>query len=330
MSKARYLTSMLIYPVFIPQKGCPFRCIYCDQKQFVSVNNIPFERISTQLDQFNLNHINTDKQIAFYGGTFTGLHPEEREDYYRLVEPYLSSKTTIRISTRPDYIDQTIVDWCLNHHIKTIELGIQDFSDSVLTASMRGYSQKQAVDACFMIKQAGLELGVQLMPGLPKSSSDTIQESMECLQRIKPDFLRLYPLIVLSNTPIWEEWEAGNYTPLSLEEAINICVEYKLVTDKIGIEIIKFGIPSLAKGSKHYGPYHPAFGELVKGEMLIRKIIQGYKPEHIIHIAKKDISMLTGHRGYNLIKLLEKLGKCSLEIVPDSNLNKGEISYSAQ
>lgn len=319
---------MLIYPIFIPQKGCPFKCIFCDQQQFDSVEIISFETIRSQLAQFCQKHSGTKKQIAFYGGTFTGLSNSERDSYYNLVKPYLDTDTTIRISTRPDYIDPDILAWCADHSIKTIELGIQDFNDEVLIASARGYDKVQAINACLLIKQAGFELGVQLMPGLPSSSAISVTDTMECLAFIVPDFIRLYPLIILSGTALWILWEEGRYQPLELGEAIGICADYCMFAKNHGISVSKIGIPALDKDSKYIGPYHPAFGELVKGELLIRKIEAGIEPDSAIHISEKEISMLTGHKGYNLIKLLKRIRKCSVKLVPDAYLEKGEISFS--
>lgn len=327
MSKAWDLVPVLIYPIFIIQKGCPFQCVYCDQTQFDATDQIPFETIRLQLEQFCSKHKAKPKQIAFYGGTFTGLTISEREEYYHLTEPFLDKDTTLRISTRPDYIDAEILSWCKEHQIKTIELGIQDFNDEVLLASKRGYTGMQAIKACLMTKQAGFELGVQLMPGLPHSSPTSRRESIESLQRVMPDFVRLYPVIILAATPLWREWEAGIYTPLSLDEAIDICVEYCEWAEKNGVEVIKIGIPSLHKSSKYAGPYHPAFGELVKGERLIRKIVQGISPDCIIHLEEKEISLLTGHKGYNLIKLWKRLEKCFVQNVQFSDRRITKVGW---
>lgn len=298
---------MLIFPVFIPQKGCPFHCVFCDQKQFNSVKEVNFKILNEQIQQFCAKHKNEQKQIAFYGGTFTGLAESERDKYYKLVSPYLDSKTSIRISTRPDAVEQDDLDWCKSHHIKTIELGIQDFSDEVLKASRRGYDSKTAIEACFRVKQAEFELGVQLMPGLPGSSPLSHRESSGTLQGVLPDFVRLYPLIILRGTPLWKEWEKGNIEPLTLEEAINICVEYYDIAERNNIAVIKTGIPSLESSTEYVGPYHPAFGELVKGERLIRKIESEYKSGEVIQITMNDISLLTGHQDYNLRKLMKRL-----------------------
>lgn len=319
---------MLIFPIFIPQQGCPFKCIYCDQVQFDAVNTIPHEMISSQLAQFCAMHSGKTKQVAFYGGTFTGLETSVRDTYYQLIEPFLDNQMSIRISTRPDFIDAEILNWSKEHHITTIELGIQDFNNEVLKSSQRGYNNQQAINACKIVKQFGFELGVQLMPGLPNSTKETHRMNMEALQIVKPDFIRLYPVIVLAETPLWSEWQAGKYTPLSLDQAIDICIEYYDWAALQNIRISKIGIPSLEKGRKYAGPYHAAFGELVKGEILIRKIAQNYNQQEKIRISAHDISMLTGHKGYNLNKLQERFKKCSIKIEQDTQLRSGEIRFS--
>jgi len=319
---------MLIYPVFIPQQGCPFKCIYCNQASFVSVKEIPFESLSEEIRAFSHAHQEKSKQIAFYGGTFTALSLETREQYFQLIEPFLDDKTSIRISTRPDAVDEEALFWCKEHHVKTIELGIQDFSDEVLAASQRGYNSKTAIEACLRVKQSGFELGVQLMPGLPQSTSASILKSLEMLEEVRPDLLRIYPLIILRDTPLWKEWEAGKIKPLSLEEAISICVLYSEWAENNDVTIIKLGIPSLDNDSNYVGPYHPAFGELVKGERLIRKIVANYQHGKTIHLSGQNISLLTGHQSYNLRKLTQRVDLKTIKIVKDASLNKSEIRFS--
>lgn len=306
---------MLIFPIFIPQWGCPFNCIYCDQRQFVAVKVIPFNTLRKQLSEFCEKNIYRHKQIAIYGGTFTALALSEREMFITLVKPFLNDKTSIRISTRPDCIDQDILDWCDSNGIRTIELGVQDFSDKVLLASNRGYNQKIVIDACHMIKQNGFELGIQIMPGLPGFLFNSYHRFEVVLHDIMPSFLRLYPVIVLQGTDLWREYQSGSYNPLSMEEAITVCADISEIAEKYNIKVIKIGIPSLEKGSVYAGPYHPAFGEFVKAERLIRKIVKEHKQQESIELPSTDISLLTGHKGYNLSRLLKRLGTKDLVLV---------------
>jgi histone acetyltransferase (RNA polymerase elongator complex component) len=320
---------MQIFPVFIPLKGCPFKCVYCDQSSFGSVEETPFELLSEQIRAFCLKNHTTQKQIAFYGGTFTGLSITEREKYYRLAEPFLDGKTSLRISTRPDLVSEEQLDWCQSHGVTTIELGIQDLDDEVLKASQRGYDSQTALDACLRVKARGFELGVQLLPGLPGFSPASFLLATRRMRGDIVDILRVYPLVILRGTALWEKWENGEIIPLTLEEAIGICADWCDWADANDVQVIKIGIPSLAKGVEYAGPYHPALGELVRGERIIRKIERGYQPGMSVRISAGEISLLTGHKGYNLRKLLQRTGEKQVKLVPDESLPKGEISLNA-
>jgi histone acetyltransferase (RNA polymerase elongator complex component) len=321
---------MRIFPVFLPQRGCPFQCIYCDQEQFSAVREEPYEQLSKQIERFCKHYPRQEKQVAFYGGTFTGLSESERDRFHLLVAPYLDETTTLRISTRPDQVDDAALEWCKTHQVRTIELGIQDFCDEVLTASQRGYGRETAYQACLRVKQYGFELGIQLMPGLPGFSTGAFETTRQAVSDISPDFLRLYPLVVLKGTLLWEEWQAGRYQPLTMEKAISICADYFELANQRGIAVIKLGIPPLKPGVEYAGPYHPAFGELVQGELLIRKIAGSYVDQSDILVSTCDISLLTGHAGFNIRKLIKRLESAELKVGADATLPRGEIRYVKQ
>jgi len=319
---------MLIYPVFIPQQGCPDRCIYCDQSSFQAVTGVDAVKVSREVAQFTSYHKQEAKQIAFYGGTFTGLTESERDKYYAIIEPFLDDDTTLRISTRPDKIDTGILQWCREHHIWTIELGVQDFNDSVLSASRRGYTGETAIHSCSLIRAAGFELGVQLMPGLPGSDRESDKYNGRILAEVRPEFVRLYPTVAIAGTELYQVWQQGKYQPLSLETAIGICADYHALCEAEGINIIKTGIPPLEKGTNFAGPYHPAFGELVAAELLIRSIESIFQPEKTVDVNPADISLLLGHQRYNQTKLLNRLKTCSIRIKTSSSIRKGGADIS--
>jgi histone acetyltransferase (RNA polymerase elongator complex component) len=321
---------MQIFPVFIPQEGCPFQCIYCDQSRIGSTKQIPFAVLSEQIRAFCLKHNQANKQIAFYGGSFTGLPEAERNQYFDLVSPFLDEKTSVRISTRPDMVNDAELQWCKSHGITTIELGIQSFDDNVLLASKRGYDSQTAVDACLRVKSYGFELGIQLMPGLPGYTPASPLIASGRHRGDIGDFYRIYPPVILRGTELWDMWKAGKYNPLSLDEAIEICAEFMDWAEENHLKVIKVGIPSLAKDTEYAGPYHPAFGELVKGERLVRRIAQSFEPGKSIRLTAGDISLLTGHKGFSLHKLLQRTGQKSLQLVPDSTLQSWEIRWSAE
>ena len=329
-AKARFpKPQLLIYPLFIPGAGCAVRCIYCDQSKITGAPAFDLDCAAREVETFVRHHPDQEKQIAFYGGSFTRLPLEERDRMLQRLLPLLDAHTSFRISTHPLWINPEILSWCQAHRIKTIELGIQDFHDAVLSASLRGYSSEEAIKACRSVQDAGFELGVQLMPGLPGSGNASLQKNFQRLAELKPQLLRLYPLIVVKGTQLEVQYHAGKYTPLSLDEAVNICADYSKHADSLGIRIIKLGIPSnISPSDIVAGPYHPAFGEFVRAELLVRKLALDYQPGQLILLKRNQISLLHGHQGRYLKILYDRLKTCSLEIkfeeVPKPQLIQAE------
>ena len=277
---------LLIYPLFIPNAACPGRCIFCDQKRISGAGELSPD-YAEQIKHFVERNPGVDKQIAFYGGTFTALEQAARDRLISPILPLLDQFSGLRISTHPLYVENEQLDWCRVNRVRTIELGIQDFADQVLEAAGRGYNSAQAMQACRRVQEAGFEMGVQLMPGLPGADQSTLALNRERLAQIKPDTLRLYPLIVIKGTPLEELYLDGKYVPLSMEEAIMQCADYVDFCQEQGIKLIKLGIPSnLDIKDIIAGPYHAAFGEFVKAELLVRKIVLDFEPESPIILSK--------------------------------------------
>lgn len=304
---------MLIYPVFVPFEGCPFRCIFCDQRSIIHDSedlSQALESAKTFLDR----HRGKARQIAFYGGSFTGIGVEKRNRILAYFDNSLDAEVSFRISTRPDLIDAKILDWCQGKRIKTIELGIQDFSDKVLKETLRGYSYRIAVNACEMVKDQGIELSVQLMPGLPGADQDTLAITKKALLQIKPAFLRLYPCVVLKDTHLAALYQAGQYTPLALEEAINICADYCEFAAQNGIKIIKLGLPSnLSCADVLAGPYHHAFGEFVLAELLVRKIVDSASRGILLPLNPAQQALLRAHQHKYCKILKNRLETCTID-----------------
>ncbi|MCF7793161.1 MAG: radical SAM protein [Candidatus Cloacimonetes bacterium] len=318
---------MKILPIFIPHLGCPFQCIYCNQKTITKSTLKDLEKIKKQIHQFCNYNIDNDKQIAFFGGTFTNLPKEKQQDYFDLVKPF-GDDCSIRISTRPDSIDQDILDFCRENNVKTIELGIQSFNDEVLTASKRGYNSELAISVCKTIRENGFELAIQLMPGLPDFSIQSWQETLEVTKSLSPDFVRLYPAIVLKNTDLEKSFLEAKYSPLSLEEAIQttaFAFEYFEETD---IKIIKTGLHSDIEPEQiAAGPYHESFGELVRAEILFNKIIQNFQNK-TLKISTKDVSLLKGFNSLYLNRLKSALKITVLPIILDAELEKSRFLFT--
>ncbi len=274
----------LIIPIFINHKGCPHRCIFCSQKSAVEDYNTPIEKIpeviesyiSTQIKKFGeINPKYEITQIAFYGGSFTCLGFDFMEKYFSKVEPFfLKYKiNSIRISTRPDCVNQEILDFLKIKKVKTVEIGAECFDDNILKILKRGHTVNDIINACKLIKENNLELSIQLMVGLPEENEKIIEKNLKYLKEIKPDFLRIFPLIVLKNTELEKMYYEKKYTPISLENAVKILSKFYNLCEREGINIIQMGLHYSEHLVKNYvaGPLHPAIKDLVMNKVDIHR-----------------------------------------------------------
>ena len=306
----------LIFPIFIPMQGCPAHCIYCDQRAITGSDALDMDLLVEQAGRFVNNHPHTEKQIAFYGGSFTALAPEIRDSYLNRFDPIRDGQTSYRVSTHPSFIDKDILLWCKSRDIRTIELGIQDFHDRVLTTTGRGYTSRNALDAAILIREFGFEMGVQLMPGLPSWDAESLEYNHAVLRKLRPDLLRIYPCVVLRGTPLEILFQQGRYNPLDLQTAIQQSADYQELADVAGINLIKVGIPSnLDPALVAGGPWHPAFGQLVLAELLVRHLEAQFAPGAHIRLTKKQYALLRAHGLYYLNILQKRIENCSVEVV---------------
>ncbi|MDY0318605.1 MAG: radical SAM protein [Candidatus Cloacimonadaceae bacterium] len=286
----------LIYPLFIPMQGCPGSCVYCDQRKISGSREFDLAQAEREAEVFVRRNVSRPKEIAFYGGTFTALPRIVQAKYLSAIKALLEPKDSIRISTHPAYIDMDTLDFLKENRVNTIELGIQDFDDNVLAKSGRGYDGKTAIHAARMVQNARFILGIQLMPGLPGSTEHTRLSNLEQINLLAPDLLRLYPTIVIQGTRLATMFAEGEYQALSLRDAINICADYHEPCSQRGIRIIKQGIPSnLSPQDIIAGPWHPAFGELVKQELLRRRLLA--EPHLADNLDKAELNLLKAHGG---------------------------------
>jgi histone acetyltransferase (RNA polymerase elongator complex component) len=268
----------IIYPIFLPHAGCPFQCVYCNQRAVTSVPShaaTPAGILSSFKEQFTriLGHARVKEnpgELAFYGGTFTALPPEVIETILESVTPLVGRGvfSGIRFSTRPDGITQNICSLLKNYPVTTIELGVQSLADEVLILSRRGYCFETVENAVVLVHKHGWQLGLQLMMGLPGDSQTRFMDSVTKAVGFRPGFVRIYPTLVLAGTLLADWYRTGAFTPLSLDEAVSWCVPAYEVLFQEQIPIARLGLhpdPELQKpGTVLAGPYHPAFGYLVR------------------------------------------------------------------
>lgn len=324
---------MLIYPIFLPQIGCPFRCIFCNQYLITRTESFNYHNIELELQNFYTRNSTKTYQIAFFGGTFTNLHHDIQLQLLQLANKYLTPNSTIRISTRPDAINNEILEILLKNNVSTIELGMQSLDDNVLKKSKRGYLVKQVIDASNLIKEKGFILGGQLMPGLPGFSENSLQTTINILQKIEPKYLRIYPTLVIKNTKLADLYFSDKYQPLTIDQAIESCTKIIKSLKNYDTEIIKIGLHSdvaFENDSVIAGPFHHAFGELVKARILSDEVIQKsitVQNFDTIVFSDRDRSLLMGHKKKYFIKLKEFFYPEHKFIVFDKKLTKMEFIF---
>lgn len=260
----------LIIPVFVPFGGCTHQCVFCDQAGITGERSLPaFETVAPLVEKYLSTWKGTGpRELAFYGGSFTGLPMEAQEGYLEASRPFIEGGLvdSVRISTRPDRIDSPTLGFLRSYGVKTIELGVQSMSDEVLKASGRGHTAEDTRRSASLIKGAGIRLGIQLMPGLPGDTEETILDTVDESVSLSPDFARLYPTLVLRNTPLFRLYERGEYAPWALEEMVRVCKEALERFQSASIPVIRVGLQTTEDLSLNLvaGPYHPSFRQLIE------------------------------------------------------------------
>jgi len=261
-----------VLPVFLPFAGCPRRCIFCDQAAQTGQAQEPLEaifaRLETQLEETADAH---PQEIAFYGGTFTALPEPWPRRFIELAGRFLDSGriSRVRCSTRPDAVDAIQLAELKSLGLSLVELGVQSFDDAALSASLRGYNGATARRGCETVLAAGLDLGIQLMPGLPGQTPDMFQADVACAASLRPQLARLYPCLVLEGTPLAELWRAGSFEPWSLDAAVAALAPALLTLWSAGVPLARLGLVEQEGLAVLAGPRHPALGQLVRSRALL-------------------------------------------------------------
>lgn len=323
-------------PIFINHIGCPNMCVFCNQNKIngadseSSIYNIE-KIIDEQLETIPAG---SSVEISYFGGSFTGIAVELQEKLLKKANEYIKAGkvTGIRVSTRPDYINSSVVEMLLKYGATTVELGVQSFDTEVLNKSKRGHSYEEIIDATKIIKKAGINLGIQLMPGLPGSDFEKDYRSAVETVAIKPEYVRIYPTVVVANTELEELYKKGEYNPLTLDEAVEISSKMIAVIELAGIKIIRVGLqPSeelRAEGNIVAGPFHPAFRELAEGEINYRflKKLNETLGNLEIRLNEKDVSKTVGIKKKNI----ERIGVKNIVIKIDNSIEKGNMAVNGK
>lgn len=329
-----------IVPVFIPHQGCPHRCVFCEQEKITAEQKGHVDaRCVARIIETGIRSPKFDSahaEVAFYGGTFANLDLQMMGELLGAVSPFLKKGmfTGIRVSTRPDSLDPEKLALMKQGGVRTVELGVQSMDDHVLTLSGRGHSAQDSEDAVGVLKELGFQVGVQLMPGLPGDSRAVFLSTVERIIGLEPDMARLYPALVIKGTALARMYERGDYVPLGLSEAVEICAESCTMLEKAGIPVIRIGLMSsptlLFQGQILCGPWHTAFGFVVRCRIYQKTIASQLPPHGVlekirIRVRERDVPLLRGYRNEGVQWISKMTGAEVLAVEGDRSIPPGRL-----
>lgn len=305
---------MSIIPIFIPHAGCPHQCVFCNQKTISGQKSAALVEAKAQIERW-LQWIKPSKanEAAFYGGSFTGLNMDLQEQLLALTDELFDKGIigSVRLSTRPDYIDEARLTLLKEHHVELVELGVQSLDDAVLQRAERGHRAEAVYAAHQLLRDFGFKTGIQLMVGMPQQDFVSVQKTARKVAALRPELARIYPLLVIKDTPLAQSYAKGEFAPLSLEEAIEQSAYVYKTLRSAGIKVIRIGLQPddelCAEGNIVAGPFHPAMGELVKSRALrnhftpiMQQLVAGGAEGVIFHCPRKMESKLRGLKNCNM------------------------------
>lgn len=325
-------------PVFVPHKGCPFDCVFCNQRKITGtttdvtpndVENIIEEHLRT------LPREDRYVEVAFFGGSFTGIPMKEQSALMAAVAKFGTQINGIRLSTRPDYISEEIMDNLVAHGVTTIELGVQSMDDEVLKASNRGHTAEQVRKAVEIIRKYPVRLGLQMMTGLVGDTREKSIYTAKEIIKLKPEMVRIYPTLTIKDTYLEKLYNKGLYKPQTLEEAVETAKVIMLMFEAANINVIRVGLQATneisSEGSVVAGPVHSAFRSLVESSIyydLIKSELDGKSGNITIEVKSSEVSNAVGNKRVNIEKIKQEFG-VNLKIRGNKEMNKREVRYIA-
>ena len=313
--------------IFVPHLGCPCECSFCNQNTITGHNDKPSPQDVKAAADKALQRNDYEYEIAFFGGSFTAIERDYMIELLEAAYPYVRDNrvTGIRISTRPDCINQEVLDVLKKYGVTSIELGAQSMDDEVLEANRRGHNSQCVADASKLIKANGFELGLQMMTGLYKDTFEKSIKTAEKLIAMKPQTVRIYPTVVLKNTYLAELYLSGEYKPFDVDDSAYICSRLVSMFEKAGIRIIRLGLHSSPDIKKNMlaGGFHDSFGELVKSRIMVNKILELPPADYEVFVNEKSLSKLKGNKKSNIYLLIER--GYNIKITTDNRLAVDEL-----
>jgi histone acetyltransferase (RNA polymerase elongator complex component) len=358
-----------VIPIFIPHQGCPQQCLFCNQYSITGDGDrwVTGAQVTATIREWLARprrRPSESVQVAFYGGSFTCLPRARQEELLAAVQPFLQSQSMdrdsaspclpgpvsltpekdegrpaqvgcIRLSTRPDCVDNEVCSFLLSHGVGIVELGVQSLDDRVLQASRRGHNADHCRRAVALLQAAGMEVGVQLMPGLPLETTGSFLRTVREVVALAPAFVRLYPVLVVEHAGLALMYRRGEYQPLSMNRALALTRRAREILTAAGIRVVRIGLqPSISLERELVaGPYHPAFGELVAARIWFRKIrplLAGCPvgKRVTLRISPRDLSAVMGMKRSNMQRFAQMGLADRLEIKTDPKIQRGTLVYA--
>ena len=307
--------------IFVPHIGCPNKCSFCNQRYITGSCWAPCAadvEKAVAAAKGSRNFDSKTAEIAFFGGSFTAINRNYMTALLKAAEQFVKDGTVkgIRISTRPDAIDDDILTLLKEYGVTSIELGAQSMNDRVLRMNNRGHTSGDVEKASRLIREYGFELGLQMMTGLYGDSDNSAVKTAERLIALKPDTVRIYPTIVLKDTDLAALYADNIYKPQTLDSAIKLAARlYKMFEDS-GIRVIRLGLHSIEKEAYIAGPWHPAFSELCQSQIMLTGVLSSLteKGKYNIKVAKSAVSKMTGQGRKNIIFLKSRGYDCCVSV----------------
>lgn len=332
-----------IIPIFVPNLGCPMDCSFCSQKKITGQQtNVTVDDVRNTIEYYLKNFKDDNKyvEVAFFGGSFTGIDKRIQNELLEAANEYITAKkvNSIRISTRPDYINKDILKRLKKYNVKTIELGVQSSNNYILAKSKRGHTFEDVKKASKLIRLYGFKLGHQMMVGLPDSTELDEINTAKDLIKLKPKMVRIYPVLVIKGTELEREYKKGEYISLGIEQAVERCKEIIYLFRKKNIDVIRVGLqntseitdPKEAGSDVVAGPYHPAFRQLVEDSMWYESMAEKIKKINMkvkeveISVNPENVNNVIGHKKENVVKLKE-IYDLDVNVKPNENIKPGRF-----
>ena len=332
-----------IIPIFVPHLGCPNSCTFCNQKTISGqAKQVTAKEVKETIEYYLSNFKDDNKyvEVAFFGGSFTGIEEEVQEELLQAAFEFIKQKkvNSIRISTRPDYIDKKILKRLKKYKVKTIELGVQSTNDYILARCQRGHTFEDVKKASKLIRRKHFILGHQMMVGLPESTKLDEINTTKSLIKLKPKIVRIYPVLVIKGTKLEEEYRNNEYIPLTVNQAVERCKEIVTLFNKKNIRVIRIGLqntntidePGHNESEVVAGPYHPAFRQLVESSMWYDSVVEEIKQFNTkvklvqVRANPVNINNIIGHKKENIEKL-NQIYDVEVKVVADEKIKPGHF-----